>query len=446
MMARCLPSMRLAVLAAALAPALVLVGCGTAPQQEPAAPAPVPSKPAAKPQPREPGVPVLPPAGSGKGGYYQDDGPGDNPPPNLMATPDAEVRNDPPLPRANREYVVFGKTYRPITDPDQPFVQKGLGTWYGKKFHGQRTSSGELYDMYKMTAAHPTLPIPSYARVTNLDNGNQVVVRINDRGPFHSTRIIDVSYTAALKLGLLGKGSHMLEVVRILPAEAEKLAAAGKGGARPAPATVLRPQAPMPQREPAQMAALLYPPPPRGNAPQANSAQANTAQVGAAQANAAQVSTAQANTAQAAPAVTAPMQPVAAQAAPPVTTAAALASAAPAPAATAARTAATAAAAGGVMPAGGAHAPAGGAIVPAVAAAPAKGGFFLQLGAYGKPENAEAARARVAMESGLSGLEVVPSGAVLRLYSGPFSTRQEAEQAMQALPAALGLKPLVIQR
>jgi rare lipoprotein A len=99
-----------------------------------------------------------------------------------------------------------------------------------------------------------------------------------------------------------------------------------------------------------------------------------------------------------------------------------------------------------VMLAGGADAPAGGAIVPAVASAPAKGSYYLQLGAYAKPENAEAARARVAMEGGLGGLEVVPSGAVLRLYGGPFATRQEAEQAMLALPASLGLKPLVIQR
>jgi rare lipoprotein A len=395
-----LPSLRLAALAAALVPALALVGCGTAPlQQETAVHGP--AKPAGKPQ-REPGVPVLPPAGSGRGGYYQDDGPGDNPPPNLMATPDAEVRNDPPIPRANKEYAVFGKTYRPITDPDQPFVQRGLGTWYGKKFHGQRTSSGELYDMYKMTAAHPTLPIPSYARVTNLDNGNQVVVRINDRGPFHSTRIIDVSYTAALKLGLLDKGSHMLEVVRILPAEAGQLAASNKGGSKPA--TVLRPQAPAPQREPAQVAALLYPAPP-APAPAA----AGTA-----------------------------VQPAPAEAAQPAVVAV------PAVAAPAVTPAATPA--GGVMLAGGAHAPAGGAIVPAVATVAARGGFYLQLGAYGKPENAEAARAKVAMESGLEGLEVVPSGSVLRLYGGPFTTRQEAEKAMQALPASLGLKPLVIQR
>ena len=423
MMGRTLPPMRLATLAAALVPALVLVGCGTAPQQpEAGAPAHGPAKPASKPQ-REPGVPVWPPAGSGRGGYYQDDGPGENPPPNLMATPDAEVRNEQPIPRANKEYAVFGKTYRPITDPEQTYVQRGLGTWYGKKFHGQRTSSGEPYDMYKMTAAHPTLPIPSYARVTNLDNGNQVVVRVNDRGPFHSTRIIDVSYTAALKLGLLDKGSHMLEVERILPAEAEKLAAAGKSGVKPA--TVLRPQAPAPapaiRREPAQTAALLYPPPATsaGGAPPA------------------------------APAVPVPATASVAATASAATTASP-ASAAPAPVAIQATQATQAPSAtpasGGMLLAGGAAAPAGGAIVPAVATVPAKGGFYLQLGAYAKRENAEAARAKVAMESGLPGLEVVPSGNVLRLYGGPFGTRQEAEQALQALPAALGLKPLVIQR
>ena len=98
------------------------------------------------------------PAGSGRGGYYKDDGPGDNPPANLRDVPDAEVRNEPYSTRSNRPYVVFGKTYTPITD-NEPFKQKGTGTWYGKKFHGQRTSSGEIYDMYKMTAAHPTLPI-----------------------------------------------------------------------------------------------------------------------------------------------------------------------------------------------------------------------------------------------------------------------------------------------
>ncbi|WP_342119868.1 septal ring lytic transglycosylase RlpA family protein [Pseudoduganella sp. OTU4001] len=218
-----------------LAAAAMLAACGTtsttsdSPQRTP--PAPITSKP-------QPGIPVLPAAGSGRGAYYQDDGPGENPPPGLLETPDAEVRNDPLRPGSNKPYVVFGKTYTPIA-LGSDFKQRGMGTWYGKKFHGQRTSSGELYDMYKMTAAHPTLPIPSYARVTNIGNGNSVVVRINDRGPFHSSRIIDVSYTAALKLGLLVNGSSQLEVVHLPPAEIDRMIAARKSGAMPKAAPML---------------------------------------------------------------------------------------------------------------------------------------------------------------------------------------------------------------
>jgi rare lipoprotein A len=204
---------------ALLAPPLILIGCGSVPPAAPPASQPVASRPAAK----KSGIPVLPPAGSGRGGYYLDDGPGDSPPEGLLDTPDAEPQIEPPLARANRPYAVFGKTYTPITD-DKPFKQRGIGSWYGKKFHGQKTSSGEPYDMYKMTAAHPTLPIPSYARVTNLSNGAQVIVRVNDRGPFHSSRIIDLSYTAALKLGYLGSGSGQLEVERLLPADIARLA------------------------------------------------------------------------------------------------------------------------------------------------------------------------------------------------------------------------------
>ncbi len=152
-----------------------------------------------------------------------DDGPGDAPPEGLLDVPDPEPKLEPYSTRGNKPYTVFGKTYKPITD-DKPFKQRGIGSWYGKKFHGQKTSSGEPYDMYKMTAAHPTLPIPSYARVTNLSNGKQVVVRVNDRGPFHSGRVIDLSYTAALKLGYLGKGSSELEVERILPEEIARMA------------------------------------------------------------------------------------------------------------------------------------------------------------------------------------------------------------------------------
>ncbi|MFZ6847950.1 septal ring lytic transglycosylase RlpA family protein [Undibacterium sp. RuRC25W] len=203
------------------APALFLVACGTAPKQ------PMIIADTARPVATTGSssqTPVLPKAGSGKGGYYKDDGPGDSPPQGLESTVD-------PIPvledfsrSANKPYVVFGKTYSPLVDNSTPFIQRGIGSWYGKKFHGQRTSSGELYDMYKITAAHPTLPIPSYARVTNLSNGKQIIVRINDRGPFHSNRIIDLSYTGALKLDLLGKGSMQIEVERLLPVDIARMA------------------------------------------------------------------------------------------------------------------------------------------------------------------------------------------------------------------------------
>lgn len=166
---------------------------------------------------------LLPRANSGRGGYYKDDGPGEDIPAGLELTLDAEPRLEPYSVGASRPYVVFGKKYTPITD-NNPFSQRGYGSWYGKKFHGQRTSNGELYDMYKMTAAHPTLPIPSYARITNISNGRQVIVRINDRGPFHSSRIVDLSYTAALKLDYLHKGSSELLLERLLPVDIEKMA------------------------------------------------------------------------------------------------------------------------------------------------------------------------------------------------------------------------------
>ena len=157
-----------------------------------------------------------------RGGYYRDDGPDAQIPEGLLETPDAEPRVEPYARGPSRPYEVFGKNYTPITD-NRPFVQRGVGSWYGKKFHGQRTASGEIYDMYKMTAAHPTLPLPSYARITNLRNGKQVTVRINDRGPFHSERIIDLSYTAALKLGYIGNGSSELQVERLLPEEIARI-------------------------------------------------------------------------------------------------------------------------------------------------------------------------------------------------------------------------------
>jgi len=213
---------------AALAMPMMLAACSsTAPQQATPAATPTPARTAGVSRPSN--VPALPAAGSGRGGYYKDDGPGDHVPDGLLDVADAEPQVEPVSRAASRPYAVFGKTYVPITDT-QPFIQRGIGSWYGKKFHGQKTSSGELYDMYKMTAAHPTLPIPSYARVTNLKTGKQVIVRINDRGPFHSSRIIDLSYTAALKLGYLGTGSSELEVERILPEEAQRMSEARRNG------------------------------------------------------------------------------------------------------------------------------------------------------------------------------------------------------------------------
>lgn len=113
-------------------------------------------------------------------------------------------------------YTVLGKTYHVLADPSA-YSERGYASWYGNKFHGKRTSNGELYDMYAMTAAHKTLPIPSYVRVHNLDNGRSVIVRVNDRGPFHEGRIIDLSYTAARKLGLAQAGTAPVRVDYIDP-------------------------------------------------------------------------------------------------------------------------------------------------------------------------------------------------------------------------------------
>lgn len=211
---------------------MALAGCSSVPLSSPSTSSGTPQSTPTKPSSTHP---VLPPAGSGRGGYYLDDGPGDVTPDGLQDVPDAEPRIEPYSRTGNKPYVVFGKKYVPITDA-KPFTQRGYGSWYGKKFHGQRTSSGEPYDMYQMTAAHPTLPIPSYARVTNLSNGKQVIVRVNDRGPFHSSRIIDLSYTAALRLGYIGKGSAELQVDRLLPADIEQILAAKGSGVKAATA------------------------------------------------------------------------------------------------------------------------------------------------------------------------------------------------------------------
>lgn len=151
------------------------------------------------------------------GGYYLDDGPGDNPPPNLHLVPDAVPKVEPLRPANMQPYVALGKYFTPMTEL-RPYRERGVASWYGRRYHGNNTASGEVYDMYAMTAAHPTLPLPSYVRVTNLENGKSIIVRLNDRGPFLSDRLIDLSYTAAYRLGILAGGSGQVEVESILPA------------------------------------------------------------------------------------------------------------------------------------------------------------------------------------------------------------------------------------
>ena len=214
------------VIAALLA--AMMSGCGTTPKAPPARP----------------------------GGYYLDDGPGATPPANLDSIPDAVPRVEPINRGTARPYVVMGRSYTLMTSL-APYKGRGIATWYGRRYHGRQTSSGEPYDMYAMTAAHTTLPIPSYARVTNLKNGKSVVVRINDRGPFVDGRIIDLSYTAAHRIGVLAGGAAMVEVESIIPDASGTMVAAA-----PPP-----PVAPAPSFESAPLAAAREPEPPAAQLP-----------------------------------------------------------------------------------------------------------------------------------------------------------------------------------
>lgn len=131
--------------------------------------------------------------------------------PDVDAIPEPEVRDEPRSRAGNKSYSVLGKRYQ-VLDSAHGYAEEGLASYYGNKFHGRRTSSQEVYDMYAFTAAHKTLPLPSFARVTNLDNGRSIVVRVNDRGPFHAGRVIDLSYAAAVKLGYRDQGTARVRV------------------------------------------------------------------------------------------------------------------------------------------------------------------------------------------------------------------------------------------
>jgi rare lipoprotein A len=186
--------------ASTLALCLLLAGCGSAPpRRDPSPRAPVPA-PASVPAPSVPERSAPPP-----------------PPADLLAIPDPVPRAEPRSKRGNPVYYeVFGKRYYLLATAEG-YRERGVASWYGPDFHARPTSSGEPYDMYAMTAAHKTLPIPAYARVTNLSNGRSVVVRINDRGPFVANRIIDLSYTAAHKLDMTRAGTAFVEVQVLTP-------------------------------------------------------------------------------------------------------------------------------------------------------------------------------------------------------------------------------------
>lgn len=152
------------------------------------------------------------------GGYYPGDGPHANPPSNLDNIPDAVPKSEPLYKYSTKPYIALGKKYTPLTS-GQHYKKQGVASWYGKLFHGNKTANGEIYDMYSMTAAHTVLPLPSYVKVTNVENGRSVVVRVNDRGPFKHDREIDLSYAAAYKLRLIEKGSGLVEVEAIDPTQ-----------------------------------------------------------------------------------------------------------------------------------------------------------------------------------------------------------------------------------
>jgi len=187
-------------------------------------------------------VAMLAACASRPGGYYQDDGPGAQVPPDIAAIPNAVPRIERHAPANFRPYQVFGVRYQPLGE-NQPYEQAGVASWYGRKFHGSRTANGEIYDMYAMTAAHPTLPLPSYAVVTRPANGRSIIVRINDRGPFHAGRIIDLSWVAAAKLGLIGPGSGTVVVRAITHSD---ILAGRYPGAAPGAATAVAAASPAP--------------------------------------------------------------------------------------------------------------------------------------------------------------------------------------------------------
>ncbi|WP_235835097.1 septal ring lytic transglycosylase RlpA family protein [Piscinibacter terrae] len=396
-----IPALRVACAALLVAGLAVLTGCGSAPSRSGGGPAV---------QPR-PG-----PAASG-----DRDGPEANPPADLGSVPDAEPKIEPIRSGGpNKPYEVQGRDYKPITE-DRPFSERGLASWYGKKFHGRRTASGEIYNMYAMTAAHPTLPIPSYVRVRNPANDREVVVRINDRGPFHPGRIVDLSYTAAFKLGVL-RGVAPVELTRITFDEIRT------GAWRKGPAS---PGAPM--QDSAMVAAV------------------SRRSAGAAEQDAAApVSTPSRVTAPVVPpslvppsvvatpsvAVAQPSSPAPVVAVPPAATmpdpVVAMSAAPPASEATPTATPAS---------------PAPTAADTALSTRPAPG-FWVQLGAFRQRNGAEGFHRKVAADLDWLAplLAIFNESSAYRLQAGPYASRDEAQGVARRVRESIQLVPVIVER
>jgi len=371
--ARPAPSSCLRV-AAAVAVVVVVAGCASAP-------------PRGGPNPSRGGEARSLPPGA--------DGPGANPPADLASLPDAEPRVEPIRSGGpNKPYQVLGRDYVPATR-DLAFSERGLASWYGVKFHGRRTASGEVYDMYAMTAAHPTLPIPSYARIRNPANGREILVRVNDRGPFHPGRIVDLSYAAALKLDLL-RGVAPVELDRITFEEIRTGAWRSRSGEATRLAAAPASSDAAPVAKPAEIAA----------AP--------------------------------------PSTPIVVAAVPLPAQDVAFVADGPAPPASMEPAAPTAAAIVTVP----ASPPLPLTIVRPAAQAPR--GFWVQLGAFRERDGAESFRRRIGADDDAGWLApmlaVFTDTSLYRVQAGPFTSRDQAEGAALRLRAALALVPLIVER
>lgn len=234
----------------AIALVALVSGCASREAQQVDAPA------QAQPQP-QPTAPAASNSGDGRYAMNGDAYPVE--PPDVSKVPDAEPRIEAPSRAGNRStYEVWGETYHVMPDA-KGYAKQGTASWYGEKFHGYATSNGEIYDMYKMSAAHRSLPLPTFARVTSLDSGQSVIVRVNDRGPFHSDREIDLSYAAAARLGILDNGTGRVKVEAVDPerwlAEQGRAPADEVSAAQPtvtpssAPATIAARSAPVASQE-----------------------------------------------------------------------------------------------------------------------------------------------------------------------------------------------------